>query len=241
MASKKLPMQGLQPADGGGTNQPPAPPPLPTEQTTTSTTGQFWDPPARWAIVDGKREYGKHNGLVNAAGRIVPYYDLNQAPDQLAATLGGERFNSLLLDLKTMGFSVGNPAQQSNVIAELMRQANANGYTWDVMLQRWKNSSITNVGAGGSYGYRVSNADDLKAMARQVSRNTLGREFTDDEAQRFVSAYQSMERTQGPNVASADVFAQKFAQQNAPKEAAGYKFLGYMNQIFNAFGGRSNA
>jgi hypothetical protein len=34
------------------------------------------------------------------------------------------------------------------------------------------------------------------------------------------------------------VFAQQFAQQIAPTEANGYKFLGFMDSIFRSIGGR---
>jgi hypothetical protein len=104
-------------------------------------------------------------------------------------------------------------------------------------------------GRGGSYRprFRVSAAEDLRVVANQIAKQTLGREFTTDEAARFVSAYQQRE-VQAQQAAlgggtfaeapSPDVAAQGFAQQVAPTEANGYKFLGFMNKIFSATGGR---
>ena len=84
-------------------------------------------------------------------------------------------------------------------------------------------------------------------MFKRVAQETIGRGFSDEEAAQAVQAYQQREIqaqqamyaggtvTEQP---SADVFAQQFAQQVAPTEANGYKFLGYMNQLFQAAGGR---
>ena len=105
-------------------------------------------------------------------------------------------------------------------------------------------------GGGGGYAprYRVSSAEDLKVVFKEVAKSTIGRAFNDDEANRAVQAYQNLQiqaqqAMMGGGVIeeapSADVFAQQFAQQVAPTEANGYKFLGVMNRIFNATtGGR---
>lgn len=96
---------------------------------------------------------------------------------------------------------------------------------------------------GGGITARVTSPEDLKAVAKQVAQNTLGRSFTDDEANQFVAAYQAQEKayqnTAGGvavQTPGADVAAQSFAQQVAPTEAQGYKYLGYMNKLFDAIG-----
>lgn len=81
--------------------------------------------------------------------------------------------------------------------------------------------------------------------------DTLGRAFTDAEANRFVKAYQAQEidyqrkeqkslLSGGGDIAvgipSVDVAAEKFAQESAPTEAQGYQFLGYVNQFFKSIG-----
>lgn len=96
---------------------------------------------------------------------------------------------------------------------------------------------------GGGITARVTSPEDLKAVAKQVAQNTLGRSFTDDEANQFVTAYQAQEKayqnTAGGvavQTPGADIAAQSFAQQVAPTEAQGYKYLGYMNKLFDAIG-----
>jgi len=101
---------------------------------------------------------------------------------------------------------------------------------------------------GGGYAprYRVSSSADLGVVFKEVAKNTIGRAFTEDEANRAVQAYQQLQiQTQQAmmrggvveEAPSADVFAQQFAQQAAPTEADAYKFLGVMNRIFNATSG----
>lgn len=238
MAAKKKTPSVPRPED---TTPPVAPPDFSQSSTSQPTTQQqYWNPPARWAIIDGKREYGSHEGLVNASERISrSYYNLNQEPEQLYYSLSPERLNSLITDLRSVGYSVSTQLQAVNAISQLMTQSNAIGYTWDQTLLKMKTSAGRTFDAGRSgYGYKPTNADDLKAVADKVAQQTLGRGFTDAEAQKFVTAYQGMER--GGNAPSIDVYAQQFARQQAPKEAAGYKFLDYMNQIFGAYGGTSN-
>jgi hypothetical protein len=96
---------------------------------------------------------------------------------------------------------------------------------------------------GGGITARVTSPEDLKAVAKQVAQNTLGRSFTEVEANQFVTAYQAQEKayqnTAGGvavQTPGADVAAESFAQQVAPTEAQGYKYLGYMNKLFDAIG-----
>lgn len=105
-------------------------------------------------------------------------------------------------------------------------------------------------GGGGGYAprFRVSSADDLRVVFKEVAKSTIGRAFNDDEAARAVQAYQQLQVQQQQammgggiieEAPSADVFAQQYAQQIAPTEANAYKFLGVMNRIFDATtGGR---
>jgi hypothetical protein len=240
MALDKMTPSGLSPQDSNN-SAPPTPPVFTNTGSNQQTDqGQPWNPPARWAVVDGKRMFGTHSGLVNNAERITrSYYDLNQEPEQLYFSLSSERLNSIISDLKTAGYTINSPAQTISAIGQLMFQSNTIGRTWDVTLQQLKNSAGQSFDIGRSgYGYKPTNADDLKAIGDKVAQQTLGRGFTEAEAQKFISAYQGMER--GGNAPSIDVYAQKFAQEQAPKEAAGYQFLNYMNQIFNAYGGTSN-
>lgn len=140
-------------------------------------------------------------------------------------------------------------ANDINAIQQWLDYSNTLGVTSQRALNEMqKNLPDYGTSGGGGYSprYRVSASDDLKAIARQVAQQTIGRDFTDEEANRFVSTYQQQEiqaqqaMLRGGIVQEApspDVFAQQFAGEVAPTEANGYKFLGYMNQILRSIGG----
>jgi hypothetical protein len=121
------------------------------------------------------------------------------------------------------------------------------GITAERALEEIKRGEPVKTGGTGVRRYRVSSPEDLKVVAKRMAQETIGRSFTEDEANQFVAAYQQRElqaqqqyfaggvSTEAP---SADVFAQQFAQQIAPTEANGYKFLGFMDSIFRSIGGR---
>ncbi len=160
---------------------------------------------------------------------------------------------TILGTLKKKGYygrgNVGDPQYDLNAIGTLLDEANLAGLTYerylrDVVARRENEGG----GGGAARRYRVSNSDDLKVVFKRVAEETIGRGFTDAEAMQAVQAYQQREiaaqqalyggATTVTEAPSADVFAQQFAQQVAPTEANGYKFLGLMNRIFSATGGR---
>lgn len=141
-----------------------------------------------------------------------------------------------------------NPGQYGEsdlgALKELLDESNLAGVTWERYRDQILSRKPRAGGGGGSAPrYRVSNPDDLKYVFKRVAMETIGRSFSDQEAAQAVQAYQQQEIaaqrammgggvvTEAP---SADIFAQKYAQQIAPTEANGFKFLGIINQIFNA-------
>jgi hypothetical protein len=93
--------------------------------------------------------------------------------------------------------------------------------------------------------YRVTAAEDIKAVAKNVAYQTLGRAFTEAEADQFVQSYQQMQvqsqaaASGGGVVESAPdigVAAEQFAQTAAPKEADAYQYLGHVNALFGSLG-----
>lgn len=159
---------------------------------------------------------------------------------------------TVLQQLKDYGFygnrEVGDPAADLRAIEQWLDESNLAGVTRERYLAELAKSGRREGrgGGGAARRYRVSNPEDLKVVFKRVAQETIGRGFTDDEAMRAVQSYQQQEiaaqqamfaggtvtEQMGP-----DVFAQQFAEQIAPTEANGYKFLGYMNQIFRAAGG----
>lgn len=256
MASKKKGIQPVRPSE----STPPTTTPETPEQAKTRIFGdlsqqdtttqkqdfEFSPPPPRWAIIETKdktgktitqRAYGPHRGVVDASGRLLPYYDPYVDPERLYYKLGPQRLGQLVTDLQSVGYNISSQPSLVNALTNLIRQSNIVGYTWDMTLQMMKNNMPFKIGGGGGGGARVSNADDLKAIARQVARQVIGREFTAAESDAFVAAYQGLQRSQGGGAPSADVYAEKFAQEKAPQEATAYKYLDYVNQLISAVGG----
>lgn len=131
----------------------------------------------------------------------------------------------------------------------LLEYASAGGVTMERALNELQQNvpdyNKSSRGGGGGVTARVTSPEDLKAVAKQVAQNTLGRSFTDAEANQFVAAYQSQEKAYQNTVGgvavqapAADVAAESFAKQVAPTEANGYKYLGYMNKLFSAIGSK---
>ena len=172
--------------------------------------------------------------------------------DVYSSLMGDTRANTLAI-LKQKGFygnrPIGIPENDLRAIQQWLEESNLAGVTKERYLQEMLKNRPDYGGTGGGAPrrYRVSNPDDLKAVFKRVAQETIGRDFSDDEAMRAVQSYQQQEIAAqnalyaggtATEVMAADVFGQQFAEQVAPTEANGYKFLGYMNRIFNAAGGR---
>lgn len=158
--------------------------------------------------------------------------------------------NVLMGDLVRGGFldksSIGDYSAELNALMQAFDFANVTYST----VRKAINDRIANMPVGRSSGgatrvYRTTSTEDLTKVAKRVAQDTLGRELTDSEATNFARAYQQQEIQfqksyyGGGTVMEApspEVAAQTFAEQAAPTEAAGYKYLGYINKLFNAVG-----
>lgn len=180
-------------------------------------------------------------------------YNIETESRGIYASMTPARRAQVMDILKRKGFygssDPGIYANDINAFQRWLDYSNTMYLTADRALIEMQRAMPDGMGGGGGYAprYRVSSSDDLKVVFKQVAQNTIGRGFTDEEAARAVQAYQNLEvqaqrAMMGGGIVeqapSADVFAQGFAQQIAPTEANGYKFLGIMNRIFNATGGQ---
>lgn len=201
-------------------------------------------------IYTGDKLVDENNQVTN----LTRYDTSEENAKYIYGSMSPERRAQIFSILKQKGFyggrDVGFYANDITAIQGWLDYSNTTGYTSGRALQEMQKNLPNFGGGGGGYRprFRVSAAEDLKVVANQVAKQTLGREFTTDEAAKFVSAYQQRE-VQAQKAAmsggtyseapAADVMAQQFAQQVAPSEANGYKFLGLMNRIFSATtGGR---
>lgn len=153
-------------------------------------------------------------------------YDRSEAYAELSK-LGGFR-GAILNRLYSLGaYGKMKPSQSGledrdiNAMAELLATANAYGREWDVALDL----AQIEFGKQRTSGvrFRPTPKQDLRQVFRNVSSQVLGREMSDAEAEKFVRAYQQMERTEaygGSRAPNAQLVAQEQVEQAVPEEAA---------------------
>lgn len=119
----------------------------------------------------------------------------------------------------------------------LVGVAQANGMQWQQLLGRMINNGETFAGLGAGPGggpgaarpqIRLTNPDNLRTIAQDVAMRTLGRGLMPDEAERFVTSYQDMERNYQMSLAggagevtsapAADVAAETMLRQEFEQE-----------------------
>lgn len=225
-----------------------------------SASGNYgYETKPRIIFEDGVQKVWTGPGLIKADQTLVRLddkkrtikteYDLNIEPAMYLVGLNPSDRAVQMRLLADAGFidrgSIGDYASELRAITNAMEMANFAGLEWgNAVRQRISGQPVGRTG-GGVRTYRTSSPDDLKKIGNKVAQQTLGREFTQAEADQFVQAYQQQEiQSQrsaygGGTVQDApsmDVAAETFAQQAAPQEAAGYKYLGYINQLFDSIG-----
>lgn len=227
------------------------------ENNFLNATSGVSEYPGRWVVENGTRRWHTGEGLVTSdgsfvrdqSGSIKVSYNLDVEPGVYLASLSpSERVAQMKL-LANAGFidsgSIGDYAAEMRAITNAMETANFAGLEWGNAIQQRLSGGPVKTSGAGVRTYRTSSPDDLKKIGNSVAQSTLGRAFTEEEANRFVQAYQQQEigvqrASYGGGVVqqppAVDVAAETFAQQSSPQEAAGYKYLGYMNQLFNSIG-----
>lgn len=166
--------------------------------------------------------------LVDGAGRIARgQYSDDEAYTELAKLSAPER-RVFLNTLKQYGVygssrpsSTGFGSQDFSAMREAMLYANAKGVTLDVALSLLANEAQPVGGSG--VRIRTTPKEDLRAVFRQVSSQTLGRRLSDAEVEKFVKAYNRMEvaeATGGPAAPSVQVAAMEQIEASNPDEAA---------------------
>lgn len=213
--------------------------------------------PGRWVVENGTRFYYKGPGLVTSDekimrtsnGQVITGYDLNVDPGTYLTSLTPSQRVIQMRLLANAGFidprAIGDWNSELSALEQAMQMANFAGLEWsNAVNQRIAAGPVVQSG-GQTRTYRTTSPDDLKKIGNKIAQSTLGREFTADEAAKFVQAYQQQEIASqkgaysGGTVQQApalDVAAETFAQQIAPQEAAGYKYLGYINKLFGSIG-----
>lgn len=226
-------------------------------QATSSNYG--YEDKGRWVVENGVRRWHVGPGLIQSneallrnpqTGEIVKEYNLATDPGVYLAGLTPSKRVAAMNLLAQAGFldsgSIGNYNAELSAITNAMELANFAGLEWsNAVNKRLAEGPVRPGGSGQTRTYKKTSVDDLKKIANTVAQNTLGRELTADETARFAEAYNQQEIAYQrslyaggtvTDVPSIDVAAETFSQQNAPREAAGYKYLGYMNKLFDSIG-----
>jgi hypothetical protein len=210
-----------------------------------------YSPPPREIFSDGKWQEYDGPGVVDGRGQFVrfddagnpSYYDLDNDPIQLYYGMSPESLTMITDVLDRKGYSVNTAPQVQSAIANIMLQANVMGRDFNHVLRQL--DSIVPDKQTPAPRYRVSAAADIRSVAHEIARRTLGRRFTEEEVDKFVQSYQATQvqaQQAGGGVSeqapSADVAAEQYAMQVAPTEAQGYKFLGKVDSFMNMMRGR---
>lgn len=198
-------------------------------------------------------------GLVDSTGRILtrlnpetgqeePYqYDPRQDGFNAYVTATPEEREMVADTLRDKGFKIETYQDYVDGYSFLFSQANDAGLSFDRAFKEFKRyAPDVKPKAKAAPTYRVTSAADIKAVAKEVAFKTLGRNFTDAEADQFVKTYQQMEvsaqqRAAGGGVVEAQpdigVAAQQFAEKTAPGEAGATRYFGHVNAFMSSLRG----
>lgn len=166
------------------------------------------------------------------ADGFAAYYSSSEEQRELVADM-----------LRSKGYRMETIDDYVQGYQALHQFANNAGVSFDRAFLEYKmNAPEVKPRGGQGRTYRVTSAEDIKAVARDMAYKTLGRGFTDDEANDFVEAYQQTQlRSQQKagvveNAPSLDVAAEQHAQKVAPTEAMGIKFANHVGGFARMLG-----
>lgn len=181
-------------------------------------------------FVEGGKKYIGQN-LVDSNGVISrSQYSEDEAYSELARFQSAAARKNFLTTLQALGL-YGNSKVSSNgfanrdlsAVRQAMLYANAEGVTLDRAVAMMQADPSVRQAAISGRRVRTTATQDLRTVFKQVSLNTLGRQLSDAEVDKFVKAYNRSEVSEamgGATVASPQVAAQEAVMSAAPEEAA---------------------
>lgn len=188
-------------------------------------------------------------GIVDTATGQVKLFDQQGNPRFYRYEDATEEFYSMpaarrdaIMDyLDNQGFNVDDTVSAIGSMWQVMQLANNRGIDYEQTMMELSKYGVKKTPSAPVY--RVTAAADLRAVANEVAKQTMGRELTEDEAARFVTERQQAEVSyqqggagmmeQLPNVSVA---AEGFAKGAAPTESAAYTYLGKVNKLMGMLG-----
>lgn len=168
------------------------------------------------------------------------FYRYEDATDEFYSMPAARR-DAIMDYLDGQGFNVDDTVSAIGSMWQVMQLANNRGIDYEQTMMELSKYGVKKTPTAPVY--RVTAAADLRAVANEVAKQTMGRELTEDEAARFVTQRQQAEVSyqQGgagmmeklPNVSVA---AEGFAKGVAPTESAAYTYLGKVNKLMGMLG-----
>lgn len=229
-----------------------------------AAANDIYNPPPRKAIRNGKEVMYDGPGLVSengtlltrdAAGNLVTsggtpfYYSIESDARKFYAGMSPAMRIAITEQLVAANFlsasNIGDYDAELYAMQKLMDYSNTMGKEWKYALKDRVLTGPARRNTGRAATYRTSNTADLVTAVKQVAKETIGRELTDQEAAGFATEYQKQELDFQKAAATGgtvmepmnlETAATQFVQRSQPKETAGYQYLGYMNKLFNAIG-----
>lgn len=222
------------------------------------------EPPMRGANYSGVRPIGSRpspviTGVPGISGGGTGYDYRTDEPGLIGldgrflVDENGERY---IYDAKVEGFNTyySSSEEERELVADMLRDSGFTIETIDDYVQGYQYLYQYANNAGVSFDrafieyrrnapkikkstgptYRVSSADDIKAVAKTVAYKTLGRGFTEAEATDFVKTYQQMQISSQQQTGVVEgapdisVAAAGFAEEVAPTEVQGIKFANHV-------------
>lgn len=217
-----------------------------------------YSPGYRYINQGGRMVLADTPGLVDRFGNVVAspggelYYNLDNDPRGIYGSSNPTGRRLLIESLVAAGFLpedyIGDYGSEIRALTEAMDYANTLGLELNNALQQRIAGGVQTkkrTSGGAIRTYRTTNTQDLVTLAKQVSRETIGREISDAEAAAFAQQYQSQEVSfqkqayaggQAMEPPSAEVSAINYLRTTQPREEAAYKYLGYANKLFQMIG-----
>lgn len=224
------------------------PPDRQVSDASRSSDGRYLFAPPDWTGTGTYTFSGE--GIIDREGNILLFdnqgnirsYMEEDALAEFYSMLDSDR-EDLLDDLEQIGLNVDSSLRATQSFWVLMQHANQRGLEWRMVLDDLQ-AQQQRLDLDDAPKYYVSPKATISDTANRVALETLGREFTEQELERFVSSYneaelatQQQEEGVTQYAPSMSAAAEEFAQQTAPKEADAYAYLNRMNTFIDSLGG----
>lgn len=137
---------------------------------------------------------------------------------------------------------VFDPEIDGKAFKRLLTYSNASGQDFESAVVEIGTRRASGRGRGGGAGRAaaqadVTNADDLRILARRVAKKSLGKTLDDTQLSGFIKAYQGMEQSGLGGMPSAEGFMESQIEKQNPKEVFARKYVSKFEVVNDLFGG----